>query len=72
MLGLFLTFRQIQQLYALIGAWFFPVLALGLLFFNGNGRWVHAEHRNGPVTIVLLVAVLGFFMWVGLESFRTS
>jgi hypothetical protein len=66
MIGLFLTFRQIQQLYALIGAWFFPVLALGLLVFNGNARWVSAEHRNGPVTIALLVAVLAFFIWAGL------
>ena len=68
MLGLFLPFRQIQQLYALIGAWFFPVLALGLLVFNGNRRWLAAEHRNGPVTIALLVAVLGFFAWVGIRS----
>jgi len=68
MIGLFLTFRQIQQLYALIGAWFFPVLAVGLLVFNGNARWVTAAHRNGPVTIVLLVAVLAFFIWAGLGS----
>jgi Mn2+/Fe2+ NRAMP family transporter len=68
MAGLFLAFRQIQQLYALIGAWFFPVLALALLVFNGNARWVSAEHRNGPVTIALLVAVLAFFVWAGLRS----
>jgi Mn2+/Fe2+ NRAMP family transporter len=68
MIGLFLTFRQIQQLYALIGAWFFPVLALGLLVFNGNARWVSADHRNGPVTIALLVAVLAFFIWAGLQG----
>ena len=68
MLGLFLSFRQIQQLYALIGAWFFPVLALGLLIFNGHRRWIPAEHRNGPLTVALLVAVLGFFVWAGIGS----
>jgi hypothetical protein len=68
MIGLFLTFRQIQQLYALIGAWFFPVLALGLLVFNGNRHWISVEHRNGPVTVALLIAVLAFFVWAGLGS----
>jgi Mn2+/Fe2+ NRAMP family transporter len=68
MIGLFLTFRQIQQLYTVIGAWFFPLLALGLLVFNGNRHWIPAEHRNGFVTTVLLVAVVGFFAWVGLGS----
>jgi len=68
MFGLSGDFRQIQQLYALIGAWFFPVLALALLVFNGNRLWVAAEHRNGPVTIVLLLGVLGFFAWVGFWS----
>jgi hypothetical protein len=69
MVGLFLTFRDIQRLYTVIGAWFFPVLALALLVLNGNRRWIPAQHRNGVVTIVLLVAVLGFFAWVGIEGF---
>lgn len=68
MIGLFLSFRDIQQLYTVIGAWFFPVLALALLIFNGNRRWIAAEHRNGVVTIVLLVAVVAFFAWAGLRG----
>jgi Mn2+/Fe2+ NRAMP family transporter len=68
MFGLFLTFRETQQLYTVIGAWFFPVLALGLLVFNSNRRWIVAEHRNGVVTIALLIAVIGFFAWAGLRG----
>jgi Mn2+/Fe2+ NRAMP family transporter len=68
MIGLFLTFRETQRLYTVTGAWFFPVLAIALLIMNGNRRWIAAEHRNGIVTIALLVAVIGFFAWAGLRG----
>ena len=68
MAGLFMTFRETQRLYTVIGAWFFPMLAITLLLLNGNRRWISAGQRNGVVTIVLLVAVIGFFGWAGFRQ----
>jgi hypothetical protein len=68
MAGLLFSFRAIQQLYTVIGALFFPALALALLFFNGRARWVGPGFRNGPAAVVALLAVLVFFSWIGLRS----
>jgi len=65
MLGLFMTFRDIQQIYTVIGALFFPVLALGLLIFNSRSSWIGEQFRNRPLTIAALLAVLGFYSWLG-------
>jgi Mn2+/Fe2+ NRAMP family transporter len=64
MLGLFSGFTEIQRLYAIIGAWFFPVLAVVLLLFNGRRDWVGQEFRNGPAATLALAVVFGFFVWV--------
>lgn len=63
MSGLFFSFRDVQLIYAVIGALFFPVLALGLLIFNGRAAWVGA-FRNGPLTVLALTGVLVFFSWM--------
>ena len=60
MLGLFISFKEVQKLYAVIGALFIPLLAIGLLIFNGRRAWV-GEHINRPLTIVVLLATLIFF-----------
>jgi hypothetical protein len=65
MLGLFASFREVQKIYTVIGALFFPVLALAVLVFNGRASWV-GRFRNGPVTVVALVGVLAFFAYLGL------
>jgi Mn2+/Fe2+ NRAMP family transporter len=65
MLGLFASFREVQKIYTVIGALFFPVLALAVLVFNGRASWV-GPFRNGPVTVVALVGVLLFFAYLGL------
>ncbi|HEX7035873.1 MAG TPA: Nramp family divalent metal transporter [Pseudomonadales bacterium] len=62
--GLLVSFREIQKLYTVIGAWFFPLLALALLVFNG--AWIGRELRNRPVTVIVLIAVLGLFAWVAI------
>jgi Mn2+/Fe2+ NRAMP family transporter len=54
MVGLFWRFEQVQQVYAIIGATFIPLLALILLIVN----------RNRPATNVVLVGVLVFFSWL--------
>lgn len=66
--GLFTSFREVQKLYTVTGALFFPVLALALLIFNGRSSWVGRQFRNHPTTIVCLVAVLAFFTWAGFQT----
>jgi Mn2+/Fe2+ NRAMP family transporter len=68
MIGLFWTFREVQRLYTVTGALFFPVLAALLLVFNGRASWVGRGFINRPITIAALVAVLAFFVWAGFAS----
>lgn len=60
--GLFLQFKSIQKLYAVIGACFLPLLAVTLLALNRE-RHVGAA-RNGPLATLSLVATLAFFAFV--------
>ncbi len=69
MLGLFFSFREVQKFYTVIGAWFFPLLALVLLIVNGRSTWIGERFRNRPVTAIALVGVLAFFSWVAWGSF---
>jgi Mn2+/Fe2+ NRAMP family transporter len=61
MLGLFINFKDIQKLYAVIGALFIPLMAIGLLILNGRRTWV-GGHINRPLTITVLLATLVFFV----------
>jgi Mn2+/Fe2+ NRAMP family transporter len=63
MLGLFTSFQQAQKLYAVTGAFFFPLLALGLLLLNGRAKWIGEQYKYGPLAIISLVATLLFFLW---------
>ncbi|HBP16527.1 MAG TPA: hypothetical protein DEA08_01875 [Planctomycetes bacterium] len=60
--GLLLEFKAIQKLYAVIGAFFLPLLALTLLALNRE-RHV-GQAKNGPLAIAALLAPLGFFAFV--------
>jgi hypothetical protein len=60
MLGLFMTFKEVQKLYAVIGALFMPLLALALLILNGRRVWV-GDFTNRPLTVAVLLATLVFF-----------
>jgi Mn2+/Fe2+ NRAMP family transporter len=62
--GLFRGFDEIQKIYALVGAWFFPVLALVLLVLNGRSDWVGKSYRNHPFTVAALLGILLFFGWI--------
>jgi hypothetical protein len=68
MLGLFASFRDVQQLYTFIGAYIFPTLALVLIIFNTRRAWVGERFKNRPLTIVALAGVLIFFTWLALEN----
>ena len=57
------------MLYAVIGAWLFPALALILLVFNGRSEWVGEQFSNRPLTIVALLVVLAFFSYLGLRPY---
>jgi Mn2+/Fe2+ NRAMP family transporter len=65
MAGLFWSFQEIQKLYAVIGATFIPLLAIALLVLNGRADWVGERFRNRPATVVVLLATLAFFLWIG-------
>ena len=60
MLGLFFSFREVQKIYAVIGAAFMPLLAAALLVLNGRAGWV-GKYRNRPLTLLSLLATLAFF-----------
>ena len=62
------SFREIQKIYTVSGALFFPLLALVLLIFNGKPTWVGREFRNRPATVAALVGILAFFSWMAVES----
>ena len=61
MVGLFWSFQQVQQLYAVTGALFFPFLALALLIWNGRSDWVGERFKNRPLTSAALLGILLFF-----------
>lgn len=60
MLGLLMSFKEAQKLYAVTGALFIPLLAIALLILNGKRAWV-GSHTNHPLTILVLLATLVFF-----------
>ena len=68
MLGLFTSFQQAQKLYAVTGAFFFPLLAVGLLLLNGRAKWIGEKFKYGPGAIISLIAVLLFFAWAGITN----
>jgi len=59
-LGLWMPFKEVQKLYAVIGAMFIPLLALALLILNSK-RDLLGKHANKPLTILTLLAALAFF-----------
>jgi len=69
MVGLFRGFGEVQKFYAVVGAWFFPILVLALLLLNGRSAWVGKSFRNQPLTISALLGVLLFFAWIAWRSF---
>lgn len=62
--GLFMSFKEVQKLYAVIGALFVPLLAVALLILNGKkylGKHEAGKYTNKPMTIVVLFGTLIFF-----------
>lgn len=60
--------QQVQLVYAVMGALFMPLLALTLLFLNTNQAWVGKEFKNRWITNLLLVLILAFFLYIGIQE----
>lgn len=60
MLGLLVSFKEMQKLYAVVGAAFIPLVAIALLIMNGRAAWV-GDHRNSWLVSAALLAVVAFF-----------
>ena len=58
---MFFNFTQVFKLYAVIGAFFMPMLALALLLLNTPKKWIGDRYRNSMITVALLVGTLVFF-----------
>jgi hypothetical protein len=65
--GLWFSFKEVQKVYAVVGAAFMPVLAIGLLLLNGRAAWVGARARNRPATVAALAATVAFFAYVAID-----
>lgn len=63
MVSLWVSFKEVQKFYAIVGTFFMPFLALALLYFNN--RKDMAEDKSGWFINLLLVATLVFFSYVG-------
>jgi Mn2+/Fe2+ NRAMP family transporter len=65
MLGLWIGFANMQKFYAIVGALFIPMLALTLLLLNGRTQWIGSQYRNRPLTTLILIFILVFFLIAG-------
>lgn len=60
-----LSVKQVQLAYAIMGALFMPLLTLTLLIMNNRERWVGRRFRNGWSINLLLLITLLLFVVVG-------
>jgi Mn2+/Fe2+ NRAMP family transporter len=58
--------QQVQLIYAVMGAFFMPLLALTLLLLNTRPAWVGREFKNRWITNLILILILGFFLYIGI------
>jgi len=68
MVGLFTSFREVQKLYTVTGAFFIPFLAVGLLLLNSHSKWIGQQFKNGWPTNVSLIATIAFFLWAAIYN----
>jgi Mn2+/Fe2+ NRAMP family transporter len=66
MAGLLVSFKEVQKLYAVVGALFIPALALALLVLNSRRAWVGARFANGWAARLALCGALVFFTALGI------
>jgi Mn2+/Fe2+ NRAMP family transporter len=66
------TFQSMQQIYAVAGALFIPMLAAALLLLNGRAEWIGARYKNSWWTTAVLVGALAFFVLAAVVEIRDS
>ena len=75
MLGLLtVDFARAMKIYAVVGAFFIPILTAVLLVLN-SGRFIGNEHKNKPLTVVVLAFTLAVFCFAGalqIQQFFTN
>jgi Mn2+/Fe2+ NRAMP family transporter len=64
------SFRQAQKVYAVMGAFFLPLLAIALLWLNRRSVMGLPQAANGPLAKVLLLATLAIFLTYGWFKLR--
>ena len=63
--------KEVQLVYATLGAWLMPVLALALLVMNSGFRgWVAPELRNGRVITIFLAMIVMLFVYLAIAGIR--
>ena len=68
MIGLFTGFQQVQKIYTVSGAMFFPFIALALLLLNGRSAWIGKAFKNRPLTAAVLLGVVAFFSRIAVRT----
>ena len=69
-IGLWVGFAYMQKLYAITGALFIPMLAVILLWLNSQAKWIGADYKNKPLTSIILIIILLFFMLIAGRTFQ--
>jgi Mn2+/Fe2+ NRAMP family transporter len=64
------TVQQVQLAYALLGAWFMPLVALTLLVMNTRTAWVGHDFRNGWGINLLLAGTVALFTFLAAIGIR--
>ena len=72
MVGLFISFKDVQKYYAVFGACFMPMLAVALLLLNGRAKWIDPRYRNRPLTIAVLALTILLFIAVVAATIRSK
>lgn len=70
MVGLWVPFKEMQQMCATLGALFFPMLAIALLWLNGQSEWVGQKFKNRWLSVSILTATLLFFLALEIQRWR--
>jgi len=68
LITLWYSLEAIQLMYAVLGAFFMPFLALTLLLMNNRKEWVGERFTNGLVSNTVLVITLIFFSYAWIQQ----
>ena len=68
MIGLQYKFVVAQKMYAVLGSLVLPLIALVLLILNGRSDLVGSQYKNKPLTVVVLLLTIIFFLYLGIPK----